>query len=780
MKKIILLFALLNIFLANAQWQADTAVNTLAASTITVDTQSISTSDGQTYVAFYKRVDPPVNYEMRLQLLNANGEKQFGDEGILVSNTIPMSTYTFIWRLYKDKNNNVYIALTSTGAGNNGYVFKYNTAGESLWEGGINLGTGLVPAVLPLSTGEVLISWWPGTKGMIQRYTAEGAPVWSTPIEVVPAANYSTKGTIVADMFEMANGDFTATFHTKLSYQVNSLFYAQRYNSAGVAQWAVPTQLSDKNTAYNTYYNSAQEGDVIYYGYTLITGSRFDSFAQRLNADGTTPWGLNGIDFDINATYYEMYTKLAFEPGTQYLYTTATYTGSAQGAAGQFIQKFDKVTGARQFTDHAKEVFAINDQHRVNAGDMYLLNGQPLFLIKDGFDSGVTPVTLNAVFLDTDGNFILPNHFMPVATYPASKGSVTLNKPYDNHAVVTFTEQKTADEDRIYAQKFTTVLNCTITTTPLADITADCSLAFANVTAPVITDSCGNTITGTISGNIFPITHSRAIEWIFTSPSGVTASQMQNVIINSTLTPAALADITSTCAVTELTAPVTTDSCGNVLTAITEASLPITQGTTVVTWYYFTTSDAVVTQTQNVIVNNTVAPTLILGNINAPVEEDATIFITPQMFDNGSTDACGLDAYSAWTWTMSPEEFTCSDLGVQNVTITVTDINGNTSTATATVTITDPNNYCQTAGTGEFEQKKITMYPNPTQDVFNISSPDTINSVVVYDMLGKIVYRSSVSADSATIDTKAWSTGVYNVAVETASGEQQKLKLVKN
>ena len=699
----LLLLTVMGMLNANAQWTEETAVNTLADNTITNDTKAIATSTGGTYIAYYKRLLAPANYELRVQYLNADGEKQFGPEGILVNNTIPMGSYTFKWKVQVDKNDNLYIGVTSTASGNNGYVFKINTQGESLWAGGISLGTAVLPTVLPLNTDEVLISWSPGVgKGKLQRYTSAGTAVWANPVDIAPSAAYSTKATVTDNMFEMSNGDVTVVFHTRLSNGTGALLFAQRYNSLGEAQWAAPAQMTEKQTAYNNLYSSTRDGDVIYYGYTLITGTRFDSFAQRLNPDGTTPWGLNGIDFDTNATLFEMYTKIAFEPNSQYIYTTATYTGSAQGAAGQFIQKFDKETGARQFTDHGKEVFPITDATQVQNGDLYMLNGKLLFLMESAKN-------LNAVFLDTEGNFILPEHYFPVATFNATKLNVILHKPLNDYAVVTFTEEKTVDESHIYAQRFSTVLD-----------------------------------------------------------------------VPCTITPAALEDITSQCAVnmTDLTAPVTTDSCGNAITATTDALFPITQGTTTITWT-FTGTDATATQTQNIIVNDTTAPVLVVQNIAVTVAEDATIALTPTLFDNGSSDSCGNDTAS-WTWSVTPAAFTCADLGEQTVTITATDANGNIATATATVTITDPNNYCNTAGTEEFEQNKIVLYPNPTQANFYISSPDTIKFIVVYDLLGKVLVRTAVSAENAAIDTTNWATGVYNVTVEDANGGLQKLKLVKN
>jgi hypothetical protein len=52
--------------------------------------------------------------------------------------------------------------------------------------------------------------------------------------------------------------------------------------------------------------------------------------------------------------------------------------------------------------------------------------------------------------------------------------------------------------------------------------------------------------------------------------------------------------------------------------------------------------------------------------------------------DNGSNDACGIESFD-----VSPNAFTCADIGDNVVTQTVSDVNGNVSTCTATVSVQD-------------------------------------------------------------------------------------------
>src|SRR5690606_34503003 len=90
------------------QWTTDTDANTLVASdTEGGDLQSVGTSDGKTFVVFWKTVPAPVNYELRVQLLDVDGTQLFGTDGMLVSDVVPMSTHTVVWSITIDSDDNL-------------------------------------------------------------------------------------------------------------------------------------------------------------------------------------------------------------------------------------------------------------------------------------------------------------------------------------------------------------------------------------------------------------------------------------------------------------------------------------------------------------------------------------------------------------------------------------------------------------------------------------------------------------------------------------------------
>ncbi len=78
------------------------------------------------------------------------------------------------------------------------------------------------------------------------------------------------------------------------------------------------------------------------------------------------------------------------------------------------------------------------------------------------------------------------------------------------------------------------------------------------------------------------------------------------------------------------------------------------------------------------------APTVVTQNITVQLDGSGAASIVPGDIDDDSSDACGIQSM-----TLDVEDFDCSDVGPNTVTLTVTDVNGNSESATATVTVED-------------------------------------------------------------------------------------------
>lgn len=456
MKKLItLLFTGFMISATSAQWNPNTDQNLSVVSVENGAPLSAVTKDGKTYIAFWKKVAAPTNFELWLQILDQNGNKLSGTDGIMLSNQIPMSTYATVADITVDSSDNLYVGVTGTGTGTPLLVFKVNPQGTSVWPNGINAGEGYFPKILPLSNGDIIVGNLPNTQAQmrVQRFNAAGQPVWANAINI--ASDDPAKQTAPSDFFELPNNEIALLFHKKISAQTTSYLFAQKIDFNGNILWSDgPMQVSTKPLNYNGEYSAVADGNVVYYGYSTGENNRFDSYLQRINfSDGTKPWGVNGVDFDINQTNFEKNMKIAFSSGSQYIWAVSNYTGSSQGSGGEYIQKFDKTTGNRLFTDNAKQVFPITTDFRMHNGDLYLVDGKPYFVMEKRINPTLLPTSLNAVLLNDTGDFAWSQQYIPMATFNGSKSFLTVLKPVNNQAVIVFQEKKTGDANAVvYAQ----------------------------------------------------------------------------------------------------------------------------------------------------------------------------------------------------------------------------------------------------------------------------------------------------------------------------------------
>jgi hypothetical protein len=83
-----------------------------------------------------------------------------------------------------------------------------------------------------------------------------------------------------------------------------------------------------------------------------------------------------------------------------------------------------------------------------------------------------------------------------------------------------------------------------------------------------------------------------------------------------------------------------------------------------------------------------------------------------------------------------------------------------------------------TLGNDDFSTVQVSVYPNPVKDVLNITSVEAVNSVTVYDILGKVVLQAQPNAVSPSINMSALSSGAYLVQVKIGNASKT-IKVVK-
>jgi hypothetical protein len=396
----------------HAQWNPNTLVNLQISGLIIADMQSVSTTDGKTWVAFYNQNGG--NYDMRAQLIDANGYKLLGADGILVDNH-PSGSATYVFSVCVDASNNLIIAFQDERSGpDQAVVYKISETGTQLWgSDGIVLGQGLAPYPATLSNGEAVICWNETISNTLklQKITTSGTTAWTTPISIMVGSTTTTRGQVIAN----TAGKFIVVYQKRGS-GISSTLYAQMFDNSGIALYA-PLQICNQTTSMARYYSIVAEGDTTYFGYYASVGFRFNSFLQRINPNGTIPWGMNGSNFNTSVgtnDNYQGQTDINMTPGSDYVWSLCTFSDPNQTTYGVYIQKFLKTTGARQFTDQAKVVYPMSSSNYTQAGSLALASDTPMFM------AYITNYKIYATRLDASGNFIWPGDKVEISSTTAT------------------------------------------------------------------------------------------------------------------------------------------------------------------------------------------------------------------------------------------------------------------------------------------------------------------------------------------------------------------------
>ena len=147
-----------------------------------------------------------------------------------------------------------------------------------------------------------------------------------------------------------------------------------------------------------------------------------------------------------------------------------------------------------------------------------------------------------------------------------------------------------------------------------------------------------------------------------------------------------------------------------------DASGMYPQGTTTVT---YTVSDGCGNTSNcqvNVTVLDTQAPTPVCKHsISIALRTDGTVFVPHDAINSGSFDNCG--GNTNLSYEISPNFFTCTDIGQQTINLIVTDAFGNSDFCTTDIFIQDNHNNCDPLGLSAIGGKVLTESGVAMQEV---------------------------------------------------------------
>jgi len=289
-----------------------------------------------------------------------------------------------------------------------------------------------------------------------------------------------------------------------------------------------------------------------------------------------------------------------------------------------------------------------------------------------------------------------------------------------------------------------------VTALPTLTVSASSASVCAGASA-TLTASGATTYTWTAGGNASTevVTPSSASVYTVTgTTSGCSNTTTVSVGITATPTVMAMTSNTAICAGSSAT-----------LTAMGATNYTWTAGGNTSTEVVTPTGNTTYTVTGEDLGCSSTA-TVSVG-VNAIPVVSATASQT-LLCDDGSTGASVLTAStsaSTYSWSDGATTMTTAvtPTSTATYTVTVTEL-GCSANAFVTVTVSNCN------GVKELVANGISIYPNPTNGILNIAISSELagnTSVEVYDAVGKLVIKETLSTETSTINTSKLTDGIY-------------------
>ncbi|NNF01983.1 MAG: HYR domain-containing protein, partial [Bacteroidia bacterium] len=206
--------------------------------------------------------------------------------------------------------------------------------------------------------------------------------------------------------------------------------------------------------------------------------------------------------------------------------------------------------------------------------------------------------------------------------------------------------------------------NCAIDTMTVSPNTFDCSNVDSNIVTLTVIDESGNVTTCNANVTVLDTVAPEAV----CQDNSAELDSLGMLILDATILDGG-----------------SSDACG-------VASITVDHGPFMCAYVGTNTLNVIVTDSNGNVdscsavltVLDVTAPAAVCQDITAYLDSQGTVKIDGADVDGGSSDACGIGSLF-----VGPNEFDCSDVGPNTVTLVVTDVNGNSRNCTATVTVED-------------------------------------------------------------------------------------------
>ncbi|MCD4746989.1 MAG: T9SS type A sorting domain-containing protein [Bacteroidales bacterium] len=299
-------------FLLFAQWSNDPLLNTEIMDTIgeQVLPKIVVHTNGESYISWFSEFDD-FNYNVYMQRLDANGNKLWGENGLLISNH-PTETWFTDYDLIIDQDSCAILVTQDYRTGySNVFAYRISHEGEFFWG---NNGIALTndeyfnpsPKVVETNKGDFIFIWnidhFDTSQNMkigLQRVSKNGDILWGNDVIISDSFhNYEPDILFTEDDNIIVAWNRTKCFDSILGQACFMHIHAQKIDTNGNFVWQNNIQIDTGNLLPSlsnikpVLENDGNGGAYIMWEAEYLFSTT--TFVQHIGADGNVQWAANG------------------------------------------------------------------------------------------------------------------------------------------------------------------------------------------------------------------------------------------------------------------------------------------------------------------------------------------------------------------------------------------------------------------------------------------------------------------------------------------------------
>jgi hypothetical protein len=435
-----------------AQWSDDPMQN-LQISSLDGEQTIAKTAvcpNGDYYIGYFSSEGG--NYNVRLQRMDNQGNKLWGENGILVSDHPSMSWLTD-WDMTADHENHAILTWQDirTGGNNNTVAYRISPDGTFVWgNDGIMLSNSTAfdvsPKVTVTGVNNAVFAWQSDNVIIMQKISPAGTKQWGEWGITLTSANRYTWPQLLPvgdDEIIMKFFDDSGPFHAPTRH-----IHAQRFDTDGDPVWPSVTVVNDEGNiqAWHqilSFVNDGNDGFFIAWHDFTMSGTQASSWIQHINSDGVAQFQTNGVLLSTRNDFNQFYPSIARPANDENVYVYWREVNGNQNQWGIYGQKISP-EGTRLWSDDGKVIFAVGSQayHPLFAGPV----DDDVVLVYDNGSEHIKASRIN-----NQGSFVWEPSEASVSNVSSSKSHFSSSGFDGNQWVFAWGDSRSGTPD-IYAQ----------------------------------------------------------------------------------------------------------------------------------------------------------------------------------------------------------------------------------------------------------------------------------------------------------------------------------------